>query len=96
MQHLFVYGLLPHESRVELGHVRADFSQLEVHQFLGPFLGSGRVLVVVHLLAGESESFFDYIGEDGQVEGLRIIEGFDCASRDPRNDLPHRQRKQQA
>lgn len=54
------------------------------------------MLVVVHLFACESESFLDHIGEDGKVEWLRVIEGFDCACGDPRNDLPHCQRKQQA
>ena len=54
------------------------------------------MLVVVHLFAGESLSLLDNIGEDGEVEGLRVIEGFDCACRDPCDDLPHCQRKQQA
>lgn len=54
------------------------------------------MLVVVHLLASKSESFLDHISENGEVEGLRVIKGFDCTSSDPCDDLPYSQRKQQA
>ena len=96
IQNLFVHLLLAHKPRVQSAHVGTGLFELHSHQLLRPLLFACGVLVVVNLLAGEPQSFLEHIGEDGQVEGLRVVEGFDCAGGDAGDDLPHCQREEQA